>query len=75
MVRYYAVKDLKVGFMSLQAFANDEVAKRAFMNAASDPASMLSKNPSDYELWFIGEFDESTGRFCDLPEFICNVGV
>ena len=73
-VRYYAVKDLKVGFQVMQPFQNDEVAKRAFINAAKNPSSMLSQCPADFELWYLGEFFEENGSFVSVPEFICNIG-
>lgn len=28
-----------------------------------DPANELSKHPGDFELWFLGEFDDATGSF------------
>lgn len=71
-VRYYAVKDLKVGFMALSAFQNDEVAKRVFLTAVSDKDHPISKNCSDYEMWFIGYFFEETGNFVSEPKFLCN---
>lgn len=73
-VRYYAVKDLKVGFQIMQPFQNDEVAKRAFINAAQNPASMLAQSPSDFELWYIGDYYEGDGSFVSCPDFVCNIG-
>lgn len=40
---------------------NTEVAKRLFQQAINDPAHNISKNPSDYTLFHVGEFDDDTG--------------
>lgn len=28
-----------------------------------DPANELAKHPGDFELWYVGEFDDSSGQF------------
>lgn len=73
VVRYYAVKDLKMGFQNLQPFQNDAVASRAFLNAGKNPNSPISTNPEDFELWFVGEFDDVRCLFdTSSQSFICN---
>lgn len=74
-VRYYAIRDSKVGFMNLQAQQNDDVAARGFKNLLnSSERNIVNTNPEDYSIYFIGEFDENTGKFTPLEEplFICN---
>jgi hypothetical protein len=39
----------------------DETALRLFGNLVNDKDSMLNKNPDDYTLFQVGEFDEQTG--------------
>ena len=36
-------------------------ALRAFTNLATDPQSNISRNPSDYHLFFLGTYDNTTG--------------
>lgn len=70
---YYAVKDLKVGFMMPQPFPNDEAAKRAFEISAQDPRSPLNQCPQDYEFWRLGHFDDQTGILTPAVEFVHSV--
>lgn len=61
-MKLYAVKDVKVGFMSPIMRKNDELAKRDFLNQArSSEPNMLNTNPEDYELWRIADYNEDTG--------------
>lgn len=74
-IRYYSIRDARVGFMNLQAQQNDQVAARGFKNLLESPErNVINSNPEDYSMYCIGEFDESTGRFeCPQePVFICN---
>lgn len=41
---------------------NDDVAKRQFAFAFSDPASIYSHNPSDFELVYVGDYDAETAE-------------
>lgn len=41
-------------------------AVRAFSDEVNRPESEMGKHPEDYELWNLGFFDESTGKF-DCP--------
>ena len=52
--------------------ANEQMALRAFNDLTADPNTTISRNPTDYKLYSIGEFDDSTG-FIDkkeIPEYI-----
>lgn len=40
---------------------NDETAIRMFSNLVNDKDSMLNKNPDDYTLFRLGEFDADSG--------------
>jgi hypothetical protein len=39
---------------------------RAFMDASSDPQSIIAKHPGDFSLHHIGEFDDATGTLVDV---------
>jgi len=36
-------------------------AERSFMELTRDPKSMVSKYPDDFDLYYIGEYDDQTG--------------
>lgn len=42
-------------------FMTDGEAIRAFANTCNDGQSQMAKNPSDFTLFYIGEFDDETG--------------
>lgn len=44
---------------------HDEVI-RAFSDIVSDARSPISQHPHDYVLYFLGDFDDETGRFVSL---------
>lgn len=74
-VRYYSVKDLKGGFGQPYPYSNDEIAKRNYRGALLDSKpNMVNQYPEDFELYFVGTFDDETSKFeCpEFPEFICN---
>lgn len=63
-VRVFSVLDAKVGAFAQPWFsATLGSGIRAFVEAARDPNTTLAKHPADFELWQLGEFDDSTGEF------------
>ena len=51
---------------------NEAMALRAFNDVATDGNSNISRNPTDYKLYRIGNFDDSTGFIekLEIPEFV-----
>ena len=41
---------------------NDPVAMRNFTSMAQNPESPIGKNPSDFSLWRVGEWNDGTGE-------------
>lgn len=41
--------------------SNQQTATRDFAHACMDPASALSKNPEDFQLYQLGSFDDELG--------------
>lgn len=41
--------------------ANTQLGLRAFSNAASNIESPVCRNPEDFSLWMLGEFDDDSG--------------
>lgn len=65
MVRkMYSIRDAKGEVFNPPwvALTNGE-AERNFTQLVRDPQSQISRFPEDYDLYFVGEFDDSTGKF------------
>lgn len=72
-LEYYAIKDTKVGFLNPFLQHNLAEAKRSFRSLARDDRSEVAKNPADYELWKVGQWDDILGYMQgQQPEFIEN---
>lgn len=63
LINMYAVYD-KVAEIFMPAFSCENHAKaiQGFSDVANDPKGVVIKHPSDYELYFLGSFDQSTGE-------------
>ena len=64
--KFYSLLDSKIGaFLNPFTATNDGEAIRLFTTWVNDTTneSNISKYPADYSLFFIGEFDDSTGNF------------
>ena len=75
--KMYSVRDAKTEIFSNPFYAKTHgEAERNFSMAVNDnnPNNMLSKFPEDYQLWYIGEFDDHTGKMTipELPIAIAN---
>lgn len=58
----FALKDVKVEFMSPFVKQNQAQAIRDFAQAVRDKEpNILNKTPEDIELWSLGEYDSVTG--------------
>lgn len=61
-MKLFAVRDLKAeAFAAPMAVPTEGLATRAFTDAVLAPGSVLAKNPEDYILFQIGEYDPNTG--------------
>lgn len=65
MIMYIiAVRDNAVEtYMQPSFVAHNGAAIRAFMDHCKNPESDFAKHPEDYDLFSLGEFDDSTGLF------------
>lgn len=73
----YSLKDIKAStFGNPLIFVNRAVAIRSLAEAAQQPDSMLCKHPYDFQLFYIGEFDATSGVLSrpDTPDFVITVG-
>lgn len=70
----YSVKDAKSQiFGQIFSARHKSEAVRQLSVVANDGQSMLSRYPSDFELWCLGTMDETTGIITPAAEFIVGV--
>lgn len=70
-IRLYSVLDRAAKqFGAPMSFANDDTARRSFIDAFVDSESVFALHPSDFELHYIGDFDNETKMLVTelLPE-------
>lgn len=61
MLKVYSIKDTKGSFYEPMLAQNDALAVRNVRGVVNSGKGLLAQYPEDFELWFIGEFDEVTG--------------
>lgn len=71
----FAIYDSKAfSFISPFFFPTPEMAIRIFQGCANEPGHMFCKHPHDFNLYHIGEFDDSTGEL-EAYELKINLGL
>jgi len=66
-----SVFDKIAGTYGMPFFAQlDKLALRSFSTAVNTPGSYLHTNPSDFDLFHIGQFDDETGAFINAPNHV-----
>ena len=62
MSKIYAIKDQAIEAFSQPFFVQAQgQAVRMFMDESKNEQSQINRHPADFELWYLGEFDEQTG--------------
>lgn len=63
----YAVYNSKAKFFN-QPFTSktDGEAERSFEQAVNDPQTFINRYPEDYDLYYLGQFDDNTGKYQTL---------
>lgn len=69
LIRLYSVYD-RVASVYADPFSspNDATAARAFTLAQASPDTMLYASPQDYQLWYIGSLDNSSGELLSYDD-------
>lgn len=63
----YSIRDNKMNsFGTPVLLENDSVAVRQFGDIITEGNTVMSKHPSDFTLYKIGEFDMESGKFTNL---------
>lgn len=74
ILKVYGIRDLKAGAFAPPFFMpREEMAVRAFSDAISDPQHPMSRHPSDYHLFYLGDYDDDSGSFQNCangPQFL-----
>lgn len=72
--KVYSLFDRKVGVHSVPMFFTHEgYFLRAVMEIVKDPNTNVGRHPADFELLYLGTFDDNTGRF-DQAEGVKSLG-
>lgn len=68
-VKVFAIFDTKAKYFAVPFLARNEFsAKRMFTESCSAPDTELYKYPTDYELFYIADFDEDTGVYTSVDK-------
>lgn len=76
IINLYSIKDLKVGFEPPFCAQNDEIAIRQFHGAAKYgplEQNRFKQNPSDYELFKIGQINLENGCIESDVQYVTNL--
>jgi len=71
----YSLFDRKVGAYSQPFYAfNHQVAQRCLRGVVSDHRSIVAQSPADFDLYFVGEFDDASALVvaAQPPVHVCN---
>lgn len=67
ILKAFSIRDSKADVFNTPFFQKTHgEAERSFKQLIQDDKSMLSKYPEDYDLYFIGEYDDNTGKLVTL---------
>lgn len=66
--KMYSVRDSKAEFYERPFLQHTHAeAQRSFASIARDPQNPIGKNPEDFDLYYLGEYDNVTGKLDPLP--------
>lgn len=73
-MKCFAIKDIKSeGFNTPFFQATFGLAERAFKDACQDEKSTIAKHREDFSLYYIGQFDQTSGEFiAEQPKHVCD---
>ena len=65
-MKIYAIKDQAIEAFGQPFFVQAQgMAVRMFMDETRNRESQISKHPEDFELWYLGEYEPTTGLYRD----------
>lgn len=67
ILKAFSIRDSKAEVFNTPFFQKTHgEAERSFKQLIQDEKSMLSKYPEDYDLYYLGEYDDNTGKLVTL---------
>jgi len=67
-LKMYSIRDSKSEIFNRPFFKNTEgEALRDFETGVKDPSTMLHNHPEDFDLFYLGVYDDNTGKMESLP--------
>ena len=75
ILKMFAVRDSKIeAYMRPSFVQNEAVMRRSCEHALFDENHPFSLAPQDYQVFYLGEFDENTGKLTPVaPEHVFNI--
>lgn len=72
-LKIYSIRDSKSEIFNLPFYKHTHgEAERDFSQISNDPKSSIYQYPEDYDLYFVGEYDDNSGKITplDSPQHI-----
>ncbi|AZL83006.1 nonstructural protein [Apis mellifera associated microvirus 22] len=72
-LKMFSIRDSKTEVFNNPFFQKTHgEAERSFKQLSEDPKSTVSQFPEDYDLYFLGEYDDNTGKMdtLDTPQHV-----
>lgn len=72
-MKCFAIRDLKAEGFNVPFFQPTfGLAERVFKEACQDEKTVFAKNKEDFSLYYIGEYDQSSGTIKpEVPKLVC----
>lgn len=74
MIKIYSIYDSKMAIFAQPFFARTEAsALREWLNLSNDETQAINRNPEDYTLFYLGEWDDQKGSI-ETPKAPISMG-
>jgi len=73
ILKIFSIRDAKSSLFHAPFYKiSHGEAERDFRTASNDEKSTLNKYPEDFDLYYLGEYDDNTGKFqsLDTPQHV-----
>lgn len=73
LTKLYSIRDQKAEIFNVPFMKKTHgEAERDFKSLCNDPQSTVSKYPEDFDLYYIGDYDDNTGKIMplDTPQHV-----
>lgn len=68
LLKVFSLFDKKVGIHSIPMFFQHEgYFMRAVSEIVADPKTHVGRHPADFDMHYLGQFDDNTGQFSSEP--------